>query len=93
MNPYKVKIEELKESQEITNEKELLKLELISEFLRAIEKMDTKDVYSATGIHKSDLSRLRALNIERFTIDRIVGFLDDLGFSTRVNVKPKKKAV
>jgi hypothetical protein len=90
MNPYDIDIEKLKESKEITDEKELLKLKLTAAFLKAISKMSTDDVLSMTGLHKSDLSRLRALNVGRFTIDRIVGFLDALGFSTKIDVKPKQ---
>lgn len=90
MNPYDIDIEKLKESKEITDEKELLKLKLTAAFLKAIAKMSTDDVLSATGLHKSDLSRLRALNVSRFTIDKIVGLLDDLGFSTKVDVEPRE---
>jgi|SaaInlStandDraft_2_1057019.scaffolds.fasta_scaffold238810_2 hypothetical protein len=90
MNPYDLDIEKLKESKVITDEKELLKLKLTSAFLKAISKMSTDDVLSATGLHKSDLSRLRALNVSRFTIDRIVGFLDVLGFSTKIDVERRE---
>ena len=90
MNLYDVEIEKLKESHEIKDEKELLKMELVAAFLKAISKMDTEDVLEATGLHKSDLSRLRAMSTSRFTIDRIVGLLDLLGFSTSVKVKAKK---
>lgn len=90
MNPYEIDIEKLKESEEIKDEKELLKLKLVSAFLKATSKMKTEDILSATGLDKSDLSRLRSMNVSRFTIDRIVGFLDALGFSTQIDVKPKK---
>jgi predicted XRE-type DNA-binding protein len=90
MNPYKVDIEKLKESKEITNEKELLKLKLVTIFLKVTKDMSSEEIISATGLDKSDLSRLRALNIDRFTIDRIISFLDALGFSTNIDVKPKR---
>lgn len=90
MNPYEIDIEKLKESKEIKDEKELLKLKLLASFLDAISKMKTHDVLAATGLDKSDLSRLRAMNVERFTIDRIIGLLDALGFSTKIDVTPKK---
>jgi len=89
MNPYEVDIEKLKESVEIKDEKEILKLSLVSAFLKAVSKMTTEEVIRVTGLHKSDLSRLRSLSLNRFTIDRIVSLLDTLGFSTQVNVKPK----
>lgn len=90
MNPYKVDIEKLKESKPVTNEKELLKLKLASVFLKITADMPTDEILATTGLDKSDLSRIRALNIERFTIDRIISFLDALGFSTSIDVKPKR---
>jgi predicted XRE-type DNA-binding protein len=90
MSAYEVDIKKLKESEEIKDEKELLKLKLVAAFLKATSKMETEEILSLTRLHKSDLSRLRALNVSRFTIDRIVGFLDALGFSTNIDVKPKQ---
>ena len=90
MNPYEIDIEKLKESKEIKDEKELLKLKLLASFLDAISKMKTHDILAAIGLDKSDLSRLRAMNVERFTIDRIIVLLDALGFSTKIDVTPKK---
>jgi predicted XRE-type DNA-binding protein len=90
MKAYDIDIENLRESQEITDEKELLKLKLTSEFLKVTSKMKTEDILFSTGLHKSDLSRLRSLNVSRFTIDRIVSYLDDLGFTTAIKVKSKK---
>ncbi len=90
MNPYDIDIESLKESEIITDEKDILKLKLAQEFLKAIDQMETAEVLSITGLHKSDLSRIRALNIDRFTIDRMVTFLDSLGLSTSIKVEPKK---
>lgn len=90
MNPYDIDIEALKESEEIKDEKELLKLKLAIEFLKAISKMETGVVLLRTGLHKSDLSRLRSMNLSRFTIDRIVSFLDTLGFTTSISVRSKE---
>lgn len=90
MNPYDIDVEALKESEEIKDEKELLKLKLAVEFLKAISKMETDVVLLRTGLHKSDLSRLRSMNLSRFTIDRIVSFLDALGFTTSVSVHSKE---
>ena len=52
--------------------------------------MKTDQILSITGLHKSDLSRLKSLDVKRFTIDRIVGFIDALGFSTSIKIKSKK---
>ena len=90
MNPYEVDIDKLQESKEVKDEKEVLKLKLASAFLKVTSKMPTEEIISLTGLHKSDLSRLRSMNVKRFTIDKIVGLLDDLGFSTKVNIKKKE---
>lgn len=90
MNPYKIDIDSLQESLKITDEKELLKLKLVADFLKITSKMETAEILGKTGLHKADLSRIRALILGRFTIDRIVNFLDLLGFSTIIKVKPKK---
>ena len=90
MNPYDVDIDKLKESKKITNESELLKLKLVSAFLKAISEMKTEDILATTGLDKSDLSRLRAINISRFSIDRIINLLDLLGFSANIDIQPKE---
>lgn len=92
MNPYKIKVALLKESKAITDEKELIKLHLVSNFLKCTAKMDSKEISTITGLNKADLSRLRSLNIERFSIDRMIGILTLLGFSTKIVVKPNRKA-
>ena len=90
MNPYEVDVEKLQESKEVKDEKELLKLKLVSAFLKASSKMSSEEIIFLTGLHKSDLSRLRSMNVKRFTIDKIVGLLDDLGFSTKIDVERRK---
>ena len=92
MNPYDIDIEKLKESKEIKDEREILKLKLVSAFIKATSNLSSEEIIDLTGIHKSDLSRLRAMNVSRFSIDKMVGLLDDLGFSTKVKVEPKKSS-
>lgn len=90
MKPYEIDIEKLKESEEVKGEKEVLKLKLIATFLKITSHMETSEILSKTGLDKSDLSRLRSMSMGRFTIDRIVGLLSDLGHSTDIDVNPKK---
>lgn len=92
MNPYKIDINKLKVTKTITDEKALLKLRLTAGMLKTIEKMETSEVLERTGLDKSDLSRLRSFNIERFSIDRILGILHDLGFSAQIKIVPLDKA-
>lgn len=89
MNPYDIDFKKLKDSQEISEPKDLLKLELAAEFLKVTSKMSSEEIIQATGLHKSDLSRIRALNLSRFTIDRILGYLDSVGYVAKVKVKKK----
>ena len=90
MNPYNIDIDKLKESKKIKDEKEILKLKLVVEFLKLVAEMDTKEILRITRLHKSDLSRLKSLSIARFTLDRIVGLFDSLGLSLAVDIRPKK---
>ena len=89
MNPYQIDIEKLKESLEIKDEKEILKIKLAAAFIKATSNMSSKEILSKTGLHKSDLSRIRTMSIKRFTIDKIISLLGDLGFSTNIQVKRK----
>ena len=89
-NPYNIDNTKLNESEEITDEKKILKYKLVSEFIKITSKMKSDEVISATKLHKSDLSRLRAMDFERFTLDRIIGLLNALGYSTSIKVEPKK---
>jgi hypothetical protein len=59
---YRVDIENLEESEEITDPVELIKLKLVADFLKATKDISSVDIIKATGIHKSDLSRLRSMN-------------------------------
>lgn len=89
MNPYKINTKDLKISRNIKDQKELLKLKLAVSLLKLTKDLDTERILFATGLHKSDLSRLRSLNIQRFSIDRLISILDGLGFSTNLDIVPK----
>jgi|APGre2960657468_1045069.scaffolds.fasta_scaffold28922_2 predicted XRE-type DNA-binding protein len=90
MNPYDIDYRKLKISKEITDERDLLKLKLIASFNKITSKMTTEEILELTGLHKSDLSRLRTFGMDRFTIDRLITLLDSLGYATKIDVKPKK---
>lgn len=90
MNPYDIDTELLEISKEITDAKDLLKLRLAGSIIKVVTKMSTEDVLFLTKLHKSDLSRIKSLNLKRFSIDRLIGILDLLGYSTTVDVKRKK---
>ena len=92
-NPYNVDYSKFKDSEKITDKKELLKLQLIADFLKAAEKRDTSEVLAITGLHKSDYSRLKTITgARRFSIDKIIGFLFDLGLVPIVKVKKQNSS-
>lgn len=91
MNPYDVDYTKFKESRRVTDPKEILLYDLVAKFVQLTMNMDTAEVLRKTGLHKSDYSRLRCTDVRRFTIDRVIGLLDALGYAMTFEVKPKKK--
>ena len=92
MNPYDVDYTKFKVSEPITDERDLLKLKLFAVFHEATIKMSVEEIIEITKLDKSDVSRLRTFGIDRFTIDRLIGILETLGYSTELSFKPKKKS-
>lgn len=92
MNPYKIDIESIKESKKVKDQKDIIKLKLISGLFKKISKMENSDILEKTGLDKSDLSRLRSLDIKRFSVDRIIKILNDLGFSAEISIIKIDKA-
>lgn len=90
MNPYNVDVSELMKSEEISSSKEILKLKIASRFLKAISKLETQEVLDKTGLHKADLSRLKSMSLERFSIDRLIGIISKLGFVAEIRLIRKK---
>jgi predicted XRE-type DNA-binding protein len=90
MNPYKINYKKFKVSEKITDEKDVIKLYLLAQLKEIISKIETVEILSITGLDKSDLSRIRVSNFERFSIDRLIGLLDKLGYSARLRIEKKK---
>lgn len=90
--PYEINYDDFMESKEITDPVSLLKLELGSKFLKITNKMETAEILKITGLHKSDLSRIRAGSLKRFTIDRIIHLLDALGYKAKISMIKDQKA-
>jgi predicted XRE-type DNA-binding protein len=87
MNPYEIDYKKFGVSKKITDPKEILKLELAALFINATEHLNTKEILEKTGLHRSDLSRLRCTSVERFSIDRLVGIIYSVGISLSVRSK------
>lgn len=91
MNPYDIDISKLKDSLDIADiedEKLIIKLKLTEFFLKATYEMPSSEIISLTKLDKADLSRLRAFNVDRFSIDKLIGLLINLGFSANIDIKP-----
>lgn len=92
LNPYRINYSKLKESKKITDEKDLFKLSLLVHLNQIIEKLETKEILEITGLDKSDLSRIRISNYQRFSSDRLINILCKLGYKTECTLIKKKKA-
>ena len=90
MNPYDIDTDKLTDSEEVKDERQLIKIKLIAAFLDITDEMTSDEIISATGLDKADLSRLRAMNTGRFSIDKIIVLLDCLGFRAQVDVLKKE---
>jgi hypothetical protein len=92
MNPYDIDYSKFKGSKKITDERDLLKLRLLAQLKEIMSSMETQEILFLTGLDKSDLSRIRISNFERFSIDRLIGLFDKLGYEAQFSIEKKKKA-
>jgi len=90
MNPYDVDYSKFKPSKKITNPRDILKLKLIGHFVDLTINMSTDEIQALTNLDKSDISRLRISQYRRFSTDRLIGILDQLGYTCDLKIKPKK---
>ncbi len=90
MNPYDVDYSKFKPSKPITDPKDIFKLKLLARIYDVFEPMTTEEIIAFTGLDKSDISRIKISDYRRFTIDRLVRILDQLGYTCELKVKPKK---
>jgi predicted XRE-type DNA-binding protein len=91
-NPYNINFKKLKESKKISDEKDLFKLSLLTQLNLIIEKLETKEILEYTGLDKSDLSRIRISNYQRFSSDRLINIISELGYRAECTLTKKKKA-
>jgi len=54
--------------------------------------LTVRDAQAATGIAAADFSRIRRVNLGRFTIDRLMTILDRLGQEVEVSVNIRPRA-
>jgi len=92
VNPYNIDYSKLKESKKISNERDLLKLRLLADLKKIMEKFETNEILRLTGLDKSDLSRIRISDFQRFSIDRILKIFNRLGYSAKISIVKSKSA-
>ena len=92
MNPYNIDQSKFSGSEKVTNERDILKLKLLVQIKMIIEYMETYEILNLTGLDKSDLSRIRILSFQRFSIDRLINILEKLGYVANLSVTRSKKA-
>ncbi|MBH46950.1 MAG: XRE family transcriptional regulator [Halobacteriovorax sp.] len=87
MNPYDIDIKKLKLSKRITDPKEILKCQIAAKIIDISVNIGTDKTQELTGLHKADLSRVRVMDLKRFTIDRLIGIATDLGLEVSIKIK------
>lgn len=91
-NPYDIDPDSIGPSKKVTDEGELLKYRLSAEINKILDKLTTEEAVAKTSLNRSDLSRIKIQNIQRFSIDRLIKILILLGQSVSITVKSKKEA-
>lgn len=91
MNPYDIEYSKFKESKKITDERDPLKLRLLADQKEIMSSIETQEILFITGLDKSDLSRIRISNFERFSNDRLIGLFSKLGYKAQFSIEKKKK--
>lgn len=90
MKSYNKHIETLKKSKKVTDPKELIKYQIVTEFLKMTSRLETAEILEMTGLDKADLSRLKSLSLKRFSIDRLIGIANAASLDVSIKLSSKK---
>ena len=71
-----------------------MKALLAAEILKTLdrEKLTVRQAQERTGIAAADFSRIRSVDLKRFTLDRLMGIVNKLGSRVEVSFKIKPMA-
>jgi predicted XRE-type DNA-binding protein len=69
--------------------KAILAAEIIKEVDR--QRLSVRGAHTRTGIAAADFSRIRNADLERFTVDRLMGILNRLGSRIEVKVRVRRQ--
>ena len=72
---------------------EQLRSILAAQIVKTIDdqKLSVRQAHALTGIAAADFSRIRRVNLDRFTVDRLMNILGRLGQDVNVRVKFKAR--
>ena len=74
-----------------------LKAILAAEIIKMIDKkqLTVRAAHAETGVAAADFSRIRNADLGRFTVDRLISIINQLGarIEVEVNVKPLRRKV
>ncbi len=65
---------------------------LAAEIIKALDRegLSVRKAHARTGIAAADFSRIRNAELERFTVDRLMGIINRLGSRVEVAVKVRR---
>jgi predicted XRE-type DNA-binding protein len=68
---------------------------LAAEILRVLDARgwSTRKAQEATGIHYSDIARIRRADLARFTLDRLMTVLNKLGHEVQIEVSVRPRTL
>lgn len=71
-----------------------MKALLAAEILKTLdrEKLTVRQAQERTGIAAADFSRIRSVDLKRFTLDRLMGIVNKLGSRVEMTLKFKPEA-
>ncbi len=91
-NPYDIDIDSIPLSTEITDPEVLLKYKLSAQLNKIFDTLTVEEIVAKTGLDRSDISRIRIQSIKRFSIDRIIKIIYQLGQTVSITVQPGQVA-
>jgi predicted XRE-type DNA-binding protein len=67
---------------------------LAAEIIKALDRdeLTVREAHARTGIAAADFSRIRNADLQRFTLDRLVGILNKLGAHVELKVRVRPVA-
>jgi predicted XRE-type DNA-binding protein len=77
-----------------TADAEQFKAMLASEIIKALDRqrLSVRGAHARTGVAAADFSRIRNVDLQRFTVDRLMSILNRLGSRVEVKIRVRREA-